>query len=550
MYERLGKLAKQVWGSKVNDDELEEFVKVVEQKFAPLYKSMRERHRIDSYIEAFITSMDDMVFEMDSEARFINAWSRDEQTFWMPKEHFMGKTTKEVFDISLGEELHNTILEVQNDRQPREVEYKSPYANQYFIARINFIEDLDPQRRHVSILVHDITQKKKADQELLDAKIALEEALKAKSQFLSSVSHEIRTPMNAIIGLTDILLEQHHSEETLEYLHSIKYSSENLLVIINDILNYSKLEAGKIELENIPFRLDNQVNEWRRIFSMKAAEKNIDYAINLEDNLPLSLEGDPYRLNQILVNLIGNAIKFTEEGGVFVTIKLCGIENEKALIQFKIKDTGIGIPEDKFETVFESFAQASSATSRKFGGTGLGLAITKDLVNLMKGDISFESKEGEGTCFNVMIPFIISEKDIQPILKDELGTLSLFHLTILIVEDNLLNQMVIKKILDDWEVNYFIANNGKEALDILEKEKVDFVFMDLQMPVMDGFETTVVIRSKNTAVLDPDVPIIAFTADAFPETKIKVLEAGMNDYVTKPFKKEEIYTKIVKHLNT
>lgn len=548
MYQKFWEVAQRVWGDKVEEKEVKAFVDIINEECFSVFSQTPDT--VASYIEALITSMDEMVFLLDNDVRIINAWTPDDSVFWINREQFINKTLLEIFPKPLCYDLHNAILTVQETQQPLEIEYPDSFGNEYYVARLNFIHSNTNDKKHVSALVHNITDKKKAEKELIEAKHTAEEALKIKSEFLSSVSHEIRTPMNAIMGLTDILLEQKHNEETIEYLSSIRHSADNLLVIINDILNYSKLEAGKIVVENIPFRLDRQIAELKKMLGVKAEKKNIYYESSIHENVPLSLIGDPYRLNQVLINLIGNAIKFTDKGGVSCTVGVHFLEGKKAVLDFEIKDSGIGIPQDKIEQVFDSFVQASSDTSRKYGGTGLGLTITKDLVTLMGGQISLNSEIGKGSVFKVQIPFHVSDEDVAVhVINDNAEKIDLSYLTVLVAEDNPLNQLVISKILDGWNAHYRIAENGEIAIEILQKEKVDIVFMDLQMPVMDGFEAVSKIRSKDSEVLEPNVPIIAFTADAFPETKIKVLEAGMNDLIAKPFKKEDVYKKIMKQLS-
>ncbi|HTN45243.1 MAG TPA: ATP-binding protein [Flavipsychrobacter sp.] len=549
MNKKFYELAKTVWGDQLKKEDVKRFYDLVNMNFAHFTEGFISQKYLSNYMEAFISSMDDLVFELNSEGYIINAWAADESVFWMEREQFMYKRTVDYMPSPIGEKLLAAALEVQQTGKPLEVEYGSPYNDRIFIARFNVIKAADPDKRHISVLIKDITEKKKAQQELLEAKQAAEEALKVKSNFLSAVSHEIRTPMNAIIGFTDLLLEREFPEEVTDYLKSIKHSSENLLVLINDILSYGRLDAGKIELEQIPFDLYNQMEELQKMFEIRAQKKKVHYSVKLEKNVPRMVTGDPYRLNQIMINLVGNAIKFTQMGTVEVNISLLTKDEHALVLKFEIEDTGIGIPQSKIETVFESFVQAFSNVSRKFGGTGLGLAITKELVTLKNGKIYLESKEGVGSKFTVELPFKVVDKEI--LQHRDTGDTSLPDIsgvTVLIVEDNQLNQVLLKKILTDARVNHMIAENGQVALSILKEKNVDVVLMDLQMPVMDGIEATRHIRSKESATLNPDVPIIAVTADAFPETKNKVLASGMNDFITKPYKKEDIYSKIAMYL--
>lgn len=399
----------------------------------------------------------------------------------------------------------------------------------------------------VAVYAMNITEKIRSENELKQAKMVAEMAAKAKSDFLSNMSHEIRTPMNAIIGMSDLLLEKGLEGESKEFLNSIKYSADNLLVIINDILDFSKIEAGKIIFENIDFNLPERLLELKKTFKHKAQEKGVDLRINIEGSIPRMVKGDPYRLNQILFNLVGNAVKFTAKGSIHVDVSLHSADQERVAVCFKVIDTGIGIPANKINSVFESFSQAYTDTTRKFGGTGLGLAITKNLTELQQGSILLESIQGSGTTFTVTLPFAKSTAIATPMKENQpLENKNLSQMKILVVEDNTMNQFVVQQILTKWNALTTIANNGKEAIELMAQNSYDLVLMDLQMPEMSGYDATSFIRSKNTTVLNPTIPIIALTADAFSETKRKVLEAGMNDFITKPFSQEELYVKIVK----
>jgi PAS domain S-box-containing protein len=401
-----------------------------------------------------------------------------------------------------------------------------------------------------AIFSKDITENKKFQKELLQARNDAISSAKAKTEFLSNMSHEIRTPMNAIMGLTDLLLDEKIFAGTaLENLKSIRYSADNLLVIINDILDFSKIEAGKITFENIDFDIRQRMNELHKTFDYRSKEKGLDFTVTIDEKIPAILKGDPYRLNQILFNLVGNALKFTSKGAITVTVNLIETEENKSKVQFTVIDTGIGIPEHKQSKIFESFTQAYTDTTRKFGGTGLGLAITKNLTLLQNGNITIKSKVGEGTTFGVELPFETStlSKIEDEKTNDEIYDLSKFK--ILVVEDNVMNQFVAKQFFKKWNTEVLIANNGLEAIETLsQRDDIDLVLMDLQMPEMSGFEAAELIRSPNTPVKNRQVPIIALSADAFLETRNKVLEAGMNDFVTKPFKPDELYQKVLKYV--
>jgi PAS domain S-box-containing protein len=402
----------------------------------------------------------------------------------------------------------------------------------------------------VAVFSKDITETKKFQKELLQARNDAIISAKAKTEFLSNMSHEIRTPMNAIMGLTDLLLDEKTFEGTsLENLKSIRYSADNLLVIINDILDFSKIEAGKITFENIEFDIRQRMTELQKTFDYRSKEKGLDFTVKIDPNVPNIIKGDPYRLNQILFNLVGNALKFTSKGFIKVEIDLIEKNTEKTKLQFTVSDSGIGIAEHKQSKIFDSFTQAYTDTTRKFGGTGLGLAITKNLTLLQNGDIKVKSKVGQGTAFIVVLDF--NSSNLLE-LENEKSALEIFDLSdykILVVEDNVMNQFVAKQFFKKWNTDVVIANNGVEAIELLKvRNDFDLILMDLQMPEMSGFQATEIIRSHNSPVKNRYIPIIALSADAFLETRKKVIEAGMNDFVTKPFKPEELYQKVLKYI--
>ncbi|OMP30813.1 ATP-binding protein [Mangrovimonas sp. DI 80] len=374
---------------------------------------------------------------------------------------------------------------------------------------------------------------------------------RAKHQFLANMSHEIRTPMNAIKGMTDILLRRNPKKEQLDYLNAIKESLNSLLVIIDDVLDLSKIESGKIELEKIPFSISEEVHKVVQIMKFKAEEKGVSLNVDFDQHIPM-VKGDSVRLRQVLLNLVGNAIKFTSAGQVVVKVESKIEEGGGNLqVHFSVLDTGIGIEEDKLVNVFKSFEQAQTDTSRKFGGTGLGLSISKKIVKLHGGKIWAESKRGKGSTFHFVIPyepFIIpsnfngkTHTDEFDLLKDQLKGLK-----VLLVEDNAFNAVVAKEELEDniQGVEVRIAENGEVALDKLQTELFDVVLMDVQMPVMNGFKCTKAIRQLKDSV--GHIPIIAMTANVLKEEVVRCFEAGMNDFVPKPFDVADLLQKIYK----
>ncbi len=374
-----------------------------------------------------------------------------------------------------------------------------------------------------------------------DAKLVAENALHSKQLFLANMSHEIRTPMNAILGFTKILLKQDFEPKQKEYLDAIKTSSDGLLVLINDILDLAKVNSGKMTFEETPFKMESSITTMLQVFEFKIQEKNLEIVKDYDNKIPEVLLGDAGRLHQILLNLLSNAIKFTENGKITITIRLLNEDNEKVVVEFAITDTGTGIPEDKFESIFENFHQATSSTSRLFGGTGLGLAICKQLVEKQGGTILVKSKVNEGSTFSFTLSFQKTNTEIK--LESEEVELDndIKVIKVLLVEDIKLNQLLMKIILDDFKFKYDIADNGKIAIEKMEKETYDIILMDLQMPEMNGFEATEYIRNT----LKSQIPIIALTADVTTVDLEKCKAAGMNDYVSKPLDERILYSKMI-----
>ncbi|MBI3142958.1 MAG: response regulator [Bacteroidetes bacterium] len=383
-----------------------------------------------------------------------------------------------------------------------------------------------------------------------EAQKAMEEAIqasKAKAEFLSTMSHEIRTPMNAVIGMTHLLLQDNPSEEQMENLSTLKFSAENLLALINDILDFSKIEAGKIALENIDFSLKELVRSVKEALSLRANDKGVEVRTLMGDDVPTHVVGDPTRLTQILNNLVGNAVKFTNEGSVTLKVECLDKTAHKDRLRFSVIDTGIGIAPDQHERIFEKFSQATATTTREFGGTGLGLSITKKLLELMGTNIKLESELGKGTtfCFDLEMGVAVADKTKALATKDHEIFSSLKGLNVLVVDDNKTNILIAKKFLHKWEINVESAADGAQACELVAKHHFDLVLMDLQMPVMDGLTATSHIRAM--AGSKSLVPIIALTASAMNEEKQAIFDAGMNDFVSKPFNPADLYRKIRAH---
>lgn len=417
-----------------------------------------------------------------------------------------------------------------------------------FLLYQNYLVEEEGVEPYVIGFSQDITDRIHAENELLLAKQITENVSKAKEIFLANMSHEIRTPMNGILGVANLLAKTEMGEAQKNYLKLIKESANNLLVIVNDVLDIEKVTSGKFEFEQIPFRFSDKLNSSLQSFQYKAEEKGIqlNYFSQLEE--PLVLIGDPYRLIQILNNLLNNAIKFTARGKVTVNIFSSLRDSENIIIDFTVQDTGIGIDASKLDTIFEPFVQASSDTTRKFGGTGLGLSICKNLIEMQGGSISVESKYGEGTVFHFKLPYKIGTTEMLAQEEQAPENYSLIgEKRILIAEDVELNQFIARQILESWGMDVAVAANGRIALEMVQEQHFDLILMDIQMPEMDGIEATELIRKLGDTRL-ANIPIIALTANALKGDNHLYFQAGMNDYITKPYTEEKLYSVLSKFL--
>ncbi|MFH1160035.1 MAG: response regulator [bacterium] len=413
-----------------------------------------------------------------------------------------------------------------------------PIIPDILIGKVTVFINLYKQRKN---LQDEILWREKIEKDLKTAKEIAEDATHAKQKFLSTMSHEIRTPLNAIINTINLLKDENPRSEQIESIEILKFSSDHLLRIINDILDYSKIDAGKLEFEKVEFEIRKLLQGVKQSFEYDVSRKKLQLDILLEDQIPPVVFGDSIRLTQILINLVGNAVKFTDKGNITIRTKLKKKFDSQVDLEFQVIDTGIGIPEDKIELIFESFTQASSSTTRKYGGTGLGLAITKKLVELQGGTIVVTSKPGVGSTFCVILPFVVSEKKV---VEDDAARKATFHslkgLKVLVVEDNLVNQKIVAKYLMKWEASHDIAENGLIAVEKVKKGHYDVVLMDLHMPEMSGYEATLKIRALDGKYFQ-DIPIIALTASVFLEDREKIFKFGMSGFITKPFNPTELF---------
>ncbi len=400
---------------------------------------------------------------------------------------------------------------------------------------------------HGSIGIHwDITEMKQLEFELKGARHKAEESSKAKAMFLANMSHEIRTPLNGIVGMAEQLAQSQLDADQRYFVDIMRSASSTLLSIINDVLDISKIESGKFSIETTPFNLNETIRRTLSIFGEKAKQTNVSLDIELMDDRGIMHLGDPHRLSQVLFNIVGNAMKFTQAGYVRVTSHLARGENDICLVSFSIEDTGVGMDMAYLTKVFEAFTQEDASVTRKFGGSGLGLSIARNIVHIMGGTIEIESEKGKGTRVNIRIPMRISnEKTKQDIVEITDLQKSLKGLRILAVEDNELNRMVLQVILKKCEVVLTIAHNGQEAIDLIQQQEFDLVLMDVQMPIVDGLEATKYIRNELKMI----IPIIGLSANAMREEVEICKQAGMNDYLVKPYS-ERVLVEIMKKWST
>ncbi len=498
-------------------------------------KLSEEKHRV------FFENAQGLMCTHDETGKFLSMNKAGAALIGYTPEELLQKTLYDVTPINLKKRIDNYLEKIYNKGAAEglmSVLHKNGDAKVWYYKNI-LVDDSTDKRIAIGNAI-DITERVKMEDELKKAKLQAEKSVFAKDQFLANMSHEIRTPMNAILGFADILKTTNLNNDQTEYLSAISNSGENLMVIINDILDFSKIDSGKLTLEHQPISIIKITNNIKKLLIHKANERNLAFNFYIENDLPEWVMGDSVRLNQILVNLLGNAIKFTEKGKVELYCNVLNKSDNNCIVQFIVKDTGIGIPKDKYDLVFERFKQADDNTTRKFGGTGLGLSITKKLLELFNGKIEIKSEEGVGSEFIVSIPFEVTEaKDKLELEKIERNSESKNY-KVLLTEDNDLNQKLAKHILEKNNMVVEIAANGQIAVDMLKNNKYDVILMDLQMPVMDGYVATSFIRN----VLKITTPMIAMTAHSLVGEKEKCIQTGMNEYISKPYKAKELIDKI------
>lgn len=500
----------------------------------------------DKY-RGIIENMELGLLEVDTEGFIVTAYPRFCEMVGYTPEELIGQKATEIF---LPKEFYAVLSRQMDDRRDGksgvyEVQmYKKDGERIWVLISGVPIFDLSGTVTGALGIHYDISYQKKLQNDLELARQKAEAAQEAEKQFLANMSHEIRTPLNAIIGMSHLLHDTHPTAEQKEYLSILKNSAEMLRMLISDVLDISKIRSGKLEIQQKEFDVIGMVRSLAKSAQLRLNDKPLSVSTHFDRRIENTLVGDDLLLNQILTNLIGNAEKFTPEGKIKIQVTIKAKVSEHYLLEFKVSDTGIGIPEDKLDLIFQTFRQVDGDVKRKFGGTGLGLAITKQLIELQGGSIEVQSKLGEGSTFIVNLPYrdsgnkIIAKEYIIP----SFDKLNATGKKILVVEDNYMNRKYISTLLKKWDVEFSMANDGREGVEMAQREKFDLIFMDIQMPVMDGYEATIAIR--NSANLNKDTNIVALTASAMLSQKDKAFQAGMNDYLSKPFTPEQLMDKM------
>ena len=514
------------------------------------------QHQQEEYnlrLQSVINNIPMMLYIKDLESRYIMINKNFMETFGVNDEMVIGKKNSEIERFNKKAGFYDNIdRHVKITGKPIEFEEViiTPQGERNLMITKFPLLDTNNAIFAISGVAQDVTYKTHQTQQLIDARLKAEKAEQLQEAFLANMSHEIRTPMNGIMGMTNMLIDTKLDNEQKEYADLIKKSSDTLLILINDILDLSKIKAGRMELEEIDFNIREAVQNVLRPLKL-SLKKNVALNCAIADSVPDFVKGDSHKLFQILNNLISNALKFTEKGEIKVHVSVSKRNGEEIFIQFDVTDTGIGISSDHIKNIFENFTQAGNDTVRRFGGTGLGLAITKKLTELQQGTICVESTPGVGSVFHVEIPYLssqLTEIDLHPKSNVDINLLKkgIENKEILIVEDNAVNQRVLTSVLQKIKARWDVANNGKEAIDKLENGRVyDLIIMDLQMPVMDGFQAAEYIREK----LEIATPIIAMTASTLRNEKVRCFEIGMNDYLAKPFSPDELIQRIYYLIN-
>ena len=511
-------------------------------------EALKEVARKNSLVRSLINGTEDMIFYKDGEGVYQGCNTRFANFIGRSEKEIVGRTDEELVGRTRAEAYRKSDLEALATWDPVKFEEwivdHDGHRRLWETVKTTF-RQVGGDTLGLLGVVRDVTERKEAEERMRELAERAERATRMKSAFLANMSHEIRTPMNGVLGMTEILLDTSLTLDQRKSLQIIRSSGESLLAVLNDILDISKIESGHLELEEVSFDLNEEILGAVALFSHAALGRGSELKVDLRPGVPRGVRGDPTRIRQVLSNLVGNAVKFTQDGEILVSVALEGDEDDPARIRFSVRDTGVGIPQDKQQAIFQEFTQADSSTTREYGGTGLGLTISRHLVSLMGGELQLESVEGEGSDFFFTLSFPI-DHDLPPKSEaahggDLTGAVDLTGVKVLVAEDNLVNQQVAMGLLERWGCDVTVVANGIEALESLEESIPDLVLMDVQMPGMDGLEATERIRR------DPrfsSIPILALTAHVLPEERQKCTDAGMDDYVAKPFKPGELRERV------
>lgn len=544
-----GRLSKEL--DTINQNFLVEIVPISEHSYVNFYFSETTRIKIaeseiirsEEKYRSVIENMQLGLLELNTQNEITEAYSQFCSITGYQKHELLGQSIDEL----LVEENKESIVP-RDTNSLQEVQIKKKDGNLVWVLISNSPLFNEKGQSMGSIGIHlDISEQKENERELKEAKFKAEESTRAKEQFLANMSHEIRTPLNAISGMTELLLKSKIDKEQNKLLTAMDLSSQNLLVVINDILDFSKIESGKLKFEKIGFRLNDVIKHVFLTKKMHSDEKEILLEYAVSEDVGEVMLGDPFRLNQILLNFVNNAIKFTSKGSVKIIVESLSCKDLNEVIKFNIIDTGKGIEPNKLETIFEPFHQEDASITRSYGGTGLGLTITKKMIEMQGGQLSVCSKINEGSDFEFTIPYERGTK--EDLLKEsfaEVDTSLLEGLKILMAEDNEFNQILMSTMFNQFNVDLTIVDNGEKAIEELNKQDFDVVLMDIQMPVIGGVEATIFLREQER---HRDLPIIALTANAFKEDLDKYKEVGMSDCLSKPFKSDELFGKILQLTN-
>ncbi|MDQ7826180.1 MAG: PAS domain S-box protein [Candidatus Eremiobacteraeota bacterium] len=528
--------------------------------FTGIVRDITERKRAEekitqktSELQAIFNAFPDLFFRLDASGVILDYISGKSTDLYLEPSHFIGKKVQEILPAEVSGRVVQGLTGALASGTMASLEYSLPMPGGEAAFEARFMALSQSQ---VIAIVRNITERRKMEEELKKAKEEAESSNLAKSEFLANMSHDIRTPMTAIIGMTELARDAETAADQQYYLSLVKNSAEALLALMNQILDLSKLEAGQLNIDEIPFRPAELVEQVMSLFRIKGQEKNIALSSSVEESVPEYVRGDPALLRQILINLCGNAVKFTEKGGIKLTVASRETGAKCVHLLFRVSDTGIGIPKDKLGSIFGRFTQADSSISRRFGGTGLGLYITQNLVEALKGTIKVESVEGAGTTFSMEIPFqcgtvILDEKQESAAPAEHApsaGKAPGGQVSILIAEDSRESQVLLSTILKKAGHAIALAESGTAAVELFRRQDFDLVLMDLHMPEMDGLEATRRIRGLERERGSRRVPIIALTAHAMAEYRNRAFFAGMDDYLTKPFTREVLLQSIQRWL--